>query len=76
MTEPGHIEQQDKSPGHHALRWEDVTAERVDFDGLYYLAESFAVPFDPDRDWQEGDVIPRRLLREGEGSRGDSTQEE
>ncbi|XKE44179.1 ethylbenzene dehydrogenase-related protein [Halomonas organivorans] len=60
-----------EATGRHALRWEDVTAERVDFDGLYYLAESFAVPFDPDHDWQEGDVIPRRLLREGAGSRGD-----
>jgi len=55
----------------HALRWEEVQAERIDFDGIYYLAESFAVPFDPKHDWQNGDVIPRNLLREGSGSRGD-----
>jgi hypothetical protein len=29
--------------------------------------------FDPDHDWQNGDVIPRRLLREPAGSRGDIT---
>ncbi|MCE9682092.1 ethylbenzene dehydrogenase-related protein [Halomonas alkalisoli] len=55
----------------HALRWEDVEANRYDFEGLYYLAEAFAIEFDPDRDWQDGDVIPRRLLREPTGSRGD-----
>lgn len=56
--------------GGHALRWEDVAANRADFDGIYYLAEHFAVPFDPDHDWQEGDVVPRRVLREPAGSRG------
>lgn len=55
----------------HALRWEEVQTERVDFDGLYYLAEAFAVPFDPGHDWQDGDVIPRNLLRQSAGSRGD-----
>ena len=55
----------------HALRWEDVEANRFDFEGLYYLAEDFATEFDPDHDWQEGDVIPRRLLRQPSGSRGD-----
>ncbi|EWH00049.1 ethylbenzene dehydrogenase-related protein [Halomonas sp. BC04] len=53
----------------HALRWEDVAANHYDFDGLYYLAEDFAIEFDPDHDWQNGDVIPRRLLRQPEGSR-------
>lgn len=55
----------------YALRWEEIQSGRVDFDSFYYLAESFAVPFEADHDWQNGDVIPRRLLREGEGSRGD-----
>ncbi|OOG22704.1 hypothetical protein B1C78_14320 [Thioalkalivibrio denitrificans] len=57
--------------GKHALRWEDVSHNIADFDGIYYLAEDFAVPFDPDHAWQEGDVIPRRVLREPAGSRGD-----
>ncbi|MFC3283701.1 ethylbenzene dehydrogenase-related protein [Litchfieldella rifensis] len=64
MFDPG-------ATGMYALRWEDVQSERVDFDGIYYLAEDIAVPFDADHDWQEGDVIPRRLLRQGAGSRGD-----
>ena len=56
--------------GIHALSWDDVAANRADFDGIYYLAEEFAVEFDPDHDWQDGDVIPRRVLQEPEGSRG------
>lgn len=32
--------------------------------------EGNVVPFDPDHDWQPGDVIPRRLLRVPAGSRG------
>jgi hypothetical protein len=56
--------------GIYALRWEDVSANIADFDGIYYLAEDFAAPFDPEHDWQDGDVIPRRVLREPAGSRG------
>ncbi|PXY00557.1 hypothetical protein CR157_05205 [Halomonas sp. LBP4] len=57
--------------GQRALRWEDVTSGQVDFDGLYYLSEANRTDFDPDHDWQNGDVIPRRLLRDPAGSRGD-----
>jgi hypothetical protein len=56
--------------GQRALRWEDVESDEVDFDGLYYLSDANRTDFDPDHDWQDGDVIPRRLLREPEGSRG------
>ena len=56
--------------GQRALRWEDVVSGEVDFDGFYYLSEDNRTDFDPDHDWQEGDVIPRRLLRQPEGSRG------
>jgi hypothetical protein len=59
--------------GRSALRWEDIQANRVDFDGIYYLSEAIAMPFDPNHPWKNGDVIPRRLLRPGEGSRGDIT---
>jgi hypothetical protein len=47
-----------------------VTAGGVDFDGIYYISENNRTDFDPDHDWQNGDVIPRRLLREPQGSRG------
>jgi hypothetical protein len=60
-----------ESTGIHALRWEEVQADQVDFDGIYYLSRAMAVEFDPDHDWQDGDVIPRRLLSEGQGSRSD-----
>ncbi|MDZ7851217.1 MAG: ethylbenzene dehydrogenase-related protein [Halomonas sp.] len=56
--------------GQRALRWEDVESGEVDFDGIYYLSEDNRTDFDPDHDWQNGDVIPRRLLRELQGSRG------
>lgn len=56
--------------GQSALRWEEIEAGRVDFDSPYFLAEDAAIDFDPDHDWQNGDVIPRRLLRQPEGSRG------
>lgn len=59
-----------EAAGIQALSWEDIQANRFDFDGIYYLSEEIAKPFDPDHDWQEGDVIPRRLLREPSGSRG------
>ncbi len=55
--------------GIESLRWEDVTAERVDMQGHYYLAEDAAIPFDPAREWREGDVIPGQVLREPGGSR-------
>lgn len=55
--------------GVDALRWEDVQARNPDFDQLYYLSEDLAKPFDPDHQWQDGDVIPRILHRQPEGSR-------
>ncbi|MGM0982781.1 MAG: ethylbenzene dehydrogenase-related protein [Pseudomonadota bacterium] len=62
-----------EATGQTALRWEDIQAGRVDFDSPYFLAEATATDFDPEHDWQNGDVIPRRFLRQTEGSRGDIT---
>ncbi len=56
--------------GQHAMDWDRVLDMGYDQDDYYYLTEEIAVDFDPDHDWQEGDVIPRRLLQEPEGSRG------
>jgi hypothetical protein len=56
--------------GRGALAWDDLAARRLGFDDLYYLSEDTAVPFDPNHAWQEGDTIPRRLLRQPAGSRG------
>lgn len=57
--------------GQHAMDWDRVLDMDYGQDDHYYLAEDEnAVSFDPDHDWQEGDVIPRRLLQEPEGSRG------
>jgi len=57
--------------GKRALAWDDLVARKLGFDDLYYLREEDAVPFDPNQAWTEGDTIPRRVLRQGEGSRSD-----
>jgi hypothetical protein len=59
--------------GFAALAWDDVRNRRLTQDDRFYLATDFARPFDPTREWKDGDAIPRRLLRAPEGSRGDIT---
>ncbi len=61
--------------GFHALSWDKLLDGAYGQDDHYFLAEGHAVPFDPDHDWQEGDVIPQRFLREPSGSRGAITAE-
>jgi len=55
--------------GIRALRWEQVSTDRTDMDGPYYLAEPSAVAFDSGHDWEEGDVLPAQVLREPSGAR-------
>ena len=55
--------------GFHALEWGRLIARGYSQDDPYFLAEGHAIPFDPEHAWQEGDVIPQRLLREPTGSR-------
>jgi len=57
--------------GRTALRWSDIAERKLGFGDLYYLREDQAVAFDPNFAWKEGDTIPRRVLRRGEGSRAD-----
>lgn len=56
--------------GQHAMDWDRVLDLDYGPDDQYYLSEDLATEFDPDHDWQEGDTIPRRVLSEPEGSRG------
>lgn len=57
--------------GHAALRWDTIQAGQLDPNSIYFLHDSNMQPFDPDYAWQEGDVLPRRALRNPEGSRSD-----
>jgi hypothetical protein len=57
--------------GFHALRWDRLQRGDYGQDSLYALVADRAVPFDPDRPWQDGDVIPRRILRTPGGSEAD-----
>lgn len=52
-----------------AMDFERAVAGDYGFDELYYITEDNSVPFDPNYDWQNGDAIPRRLLRIPEGGR-------
>lgn len=57
--------------GRAALKWDDIVQGRIGQDAVYYLREDQSVPFDATAGWQEGDTIPRRILRAPQGSRGD-----
>ena len=57
-----------KNKGRVANSWEDVANGKLGFNDPYFLVEKEAVPFDPNHAWKEGDTIPRRVLRAGEGS--------
>ncbi len=59
--------------GFEALEWEDLRDRKLGMSDYYYMAEDFIVPFDPDHDWQDGDTIPRLILREPTESRGQIT---
>lgn len=57
--------------GYKALKWSDVAAGKVGQDAAYYLVEGEAPAFDPDAGWAEGDTLPRRYLRQPDGSKAD-----
>ena len=57
--------------GQYALRYDDIVNGQVDPDSHYYLSDETAVAFDPEHEWQNGDLIPRRYLHQAQGSRGD-----
>ncbi|MBC7181846.1 MAG: hypothetical protein H5U14_17430, partial [Roseovarius sp.] len=59
--------------GYAALRWEDMMAGRITQEQAYALTPNVSVPFDPECTWQNGDVIPRRILNLPDGSRADIT---
>lgn len=56
-----------------ALKWDDLIGRKLGLDDVYFISEDTAVPFDATHVWQEGDTIPRRLLRRGDGSHADIT---
>ena len=58
-----------KNGGQAALKWDDLIQRKLGFDDVYFISESNSVPFDAGRGWKDGDTIPRRFLRAGEGSR-------
>lgn len=57
--------------GRPAFRWDDLTQGRIGQDAVNALTPANSRPFDPGHAWQEGDTIPRRLLRPPQASRGD-----
>jgi hypothetical protein len=57
--------------GRRSLNWDDLIQRKLGFDEIYFISESTAAPFDAGHTWKDGDTIPRRLLRPGDGSHGD-----
>ncbi len=57
--------------GHAALKWDDIKAGRITQDSAYALREDISAPFDVNAQWKEGDTLPRRIVRPGDGSRAD-----
>jgi hypothetical protein len=57
--------------GKRALRSEDLANLRGDTAEPYYLLEGTALPFDPEHEWREGDVLPGQVLREAPDSRAE-----
>ena len=57
--------------GRRSLNWDDLIQRKLSFDDIYFISESNAAPFDASHAWKDGDTIPRRLLRPGDGSHGD-----
>ncbi|PSF08851.1 ethylbenzene dehydrogenase-related protein [Marinobacter halophilus] len=60
-----------ETTGQFALKLDEIPGGQVGPDTPYFLSDSTAVAFDPEHEWQNGDVIPRRYIRQTEGSRGD-----
>jgi hypothetical protein len=56
--------------GRRALSWDDLKDRKLGFDDVYFISEATAVPFDASYAWKDGDTVPRRLLRPGDGSHG------
>ena len=54
-----------------ALRLDEVAGGGATGDVPRVLREDEAVPFDPEREWREGDVLPGQVLRESPESRGE-----
>jgi hypothetical protein len=60
-----------KAGGIVSLAWKDLIDHKLGFDDRYYLREEETKPFDPSHPWKTDDVLPRRVLRAGEGSAAD-----
>jgi hypothetical protein len=61
----------DKTGGKVALAWGDLLNRKLGFDDVYYMREDQTKPYDAARPWKADDVLPRRVLRPGEGSAAD-----
>jgi len=60
-----------ETTGKFALKLDEISDGQVGPDTPYFLSDNTAVAFDPEHEWQNGDVIPRRYIRQTSGSRGD-----
>jgi hypothetical protein len=54
--------------GFRALKIDEILNGNVTQEDYYYLSTDIATEFDPNYAWENGDAIPRRLLRTPEGA--------
>jgi hypothetical protein len=59
--------------GMYALNWDKLMAGEYTQADVYFMSGANTVPFDPNHEWKNGDVIPRRLLRTPEGGMAEIT---
>ncbi|HSH47029.1 MAG TPA: ethylbenzene dehydrogenase-related protein [Halomonas sp.] len=57
--------------GYASLTWDDVLNGSFSLDSIHHLHVDTMVPFDENHAWKEDDTLPRRFLRDPDGSRGD-----
>lgn len=51
--------------GQYAMQHDKIINREYTTEDNYYLTQSNSVAYDPDHEWQDGDVLPRRFLDEG-----------
>lgn len=58
--------------GQHAMNWDKISNREYTTEDYYYLHEDHMVEYDPNHEWQEGDVLPLGIATiEEDSSRSD-----
>lgn len=67
LNQPLYMFDPDKT-GQYAMDWDKVANREYTTEDYYYLHEDHMVEYDPDHEWEEGDVLPNVIVSMEEGS--------